>query len=277
MRVGPTGPALFYWSLQGLVLIAVTVSADTRLIVEKGVAARMAHVVEPSIDHLGYRLVRVKVTAQNGCTVQIMAERPDGTMTVEDCETISRALSPLLDVEDPIGTPYHLEISSPGIDRPLVRLSDFDRWSGHDTKIELNQIVEGRRRGRGVLMGTEGEIVLLRRTDSKDGEDPILRFSIRHIDSAWLVLTDDLIRESLRRDKAAREAAGFDDADDEDADIDTDTDTDDDQAWNTAQDAGNSLASGARRMPKPVKRLPSKPKKPVPRKKGPGRFAKPKE
>ena len=93
----------------------MTQPADIRLIVENGVAARMAKVVEPSIEHLGYRLVRVKVSAQNGCTVQIMAERPDGTMTVEDCETVSRTLSPLLDVEDPIGTPYHLEISSPGL------------------------------------------------------------------------------------------------------------------------------------------------------------------
>lgn len=244
--------------------LPVTHSTDTRLIVENGVAARMAKVVEPSIEHLGYRLVRVKVSAQNGCTVQIMAERPDGTMTVEDCETISRTLSPLLDVEDPIGTPYHLEISSPGIDRPLVRLSDFDRWAGQDTKIELSQMVEGRRRGRGVLIGTEGETVVLRRTDVKEGDDPTLRFPIRQIESAWLVLTDDLIRESLRRDKAARQAAGLDDDS-----IDEDDSAETDFAETPSQPAGH--------MPFQPAKQPFKPKKPVPRKKGPGRFAKTKE
>ena len=242
----------------------MTLSADTRLIVENGVAARMAKVVEPSIEHLGYRLVRVKISAQNGCTVQIMAERPDGTMTVEDCETISRTVSPLLDVEDPVGTPYHLEISSPGIDRPLVRLSDFDRWAGHEAKIELNQIVDGRRRGRGILIGTEGEIIVLRRTDVKEGDDPDLRFAIRTIDSAWLVLTDDLIRESLRRDKAAREAAGFDDDDLEDDDFDT------------VDEAEPDTVLAGHKPFQPAKQ-PFKPKKPVPRKKGPGRFAKTKE
>ena len=241
----------------------MTLSADTRLIVENGVAARMAKVVEPSIEHLGYRLVRVKISAQNGCTVQIMAERPDGTMTVEDCETISRTLSPLLDVEDPVGTPYHLEISSPGIDRPLVRLSDFDRWAGHEAKIELNQIVDGRRRGRGILIGTEGEIIILRRTDVKEGDDPDLRFAIRTIDSAWLVLTDDLIRESLRRDKAAREAAGFDD------DME-------DEEFDAADEAETDPVSAGHKPFQPAK-TPFKPKKPVPRKKGPGRFAKTKE
>ena len=243
--------------------LSVTLSADTRLIVENGVAARMAKVVEPSIEHLGYRLVRVKISAQNGCTVQIMAERPDGSMTVEDCETISRTLSPLLDVEDPVGTPYHLEISSPGIDRPLVRLSDFDRWAGHEAKIELSQIVDGRRRGRGILIGTEGETVIVRRTDVKEGDDPDLRFSIRSIESAWLVLTDDLIRESLRRDKAAREAAG----DDEDFD---------DDDFESADDAETETMLEGHKPFQPAK-TPFKPKKPVPRKKGPGRFAKTKE
>ena len=245
----------------------MTHPADIRLIVENGVAARMAKVVEPSIEHLGYRLVRVKVSAQNGCTVQIMAERPDGTMTVEDCETISRTLSPLLDVEDPIGTPYHLEISSPGIDRPLVRLSDFDRWAGHDTKIELSQMVEGRRRGRGLLIGTEGETVILRRTDVKEGDDPELRFPIRQIDSAWLVLTDDLIRESLRRDKAARQAAGLDDDDAGD---------EDEEAFETDETSDQPSVSSGHKHFQPIK-PPFKPKKPVPRKKGPGRFAKIKE
>ena len=110
---------------------------DKRLITETGVAARVAAIIEPVIEGLGFDLVRVKVTEMNGCTVQVMAERPDGTMSVDDCETVSRAISPVLDLEDPIAQAYNLEISSPGIDRPLVRASDFDRWTGYDAKIEL--------------------------------------------------------------------------------------------------------------------------------------------
>jgi len=104
---------------------------DKRLITESGVAARVAAIVEPVIGDLGFDLVRVRVTPTNGCTVQIMAERPDGTMSVADCETVSRAISPVLDLEDPITQAYYLEISSPGIDRPLVRASDFERWTGY--------------------------------------------------------------------------------------------------------------------------------------------------
>ena len=126
----------------------MTQTTEPRLIEETGVAARVARVVEPTIEGIGFRLVRVKISAQNGCTVQIMAERPDGSMNVDDCEKISRALSPVLDVDDPVGVAYHLEISSPGIDRPLVRKSDFDRWAGHEAKIELRQMLAGRKRGR---------------------------------------------------------------------------------------------------------------------------------
>jgi ribosome maturation factor RimP len=231
---------------------------EPRLIDETGVAARVARVVEPTIEGLGYRLVRVKITAQNGCTVQIMAERPDGTMTVDDCEKISRGLSPVLDVDDPVGTAYHLEISSPGIDRPLVRKSDFDRWAGHEAKIELRQMLSGRKRGRGILIGTEGDDVIIRRTDVKPGDDDELRFPIRGIEAAWLVLTDDLIRESLRREKAIREAGG-------------DFDDDDDDLSEDGPDSEPAVEAVAPRF------KPSHPKKPVPRKKGPGRFAKPKE
>ncbi len=110
---------------------------EPRIVTERGTEARIANIVEPAIRGLGYRLVRVKLSAMNGTTLQIMAERPDGTMTVDDCETVSRDLSPLLDVEDPIDRDYHLEVSSPGIDRPLVRRSDFETWGGHLAKIEL--------------------------------------------------------------------------------------------------------------------------------------------
>src|SRR5690349_14385596 len=128
---------------------------EPRIITEPGLPARVAAVAEPVIEQLGYRLVRVKVSAAEGCTVQIMAERPDGSMTVEDCETISRALSPVLDMADPIDRAYRLEISSPGIDRPLVRKSDFDRFAGHLVKIEMEIPVNGRKRFRGEIAGTD--------------------------------------------------------------------------------------------------------------------------
>src|SRR5687768_854913 len=148
---------------------------NERLITETGVAARVATIVEPVIADLGFRLVRVKVSSQNGCTVQIMAEREDGTMTVEDCEAVSRSVSPALDVEDPVGRAYHLELSSPGIDRPLVRRQDFERWAGHEAKIEMAVPVAGRKRFRGLIRGVEGEAVVLEVPDAKEGEEPLAR------------------------------------------------------------------------------------------------------
>src|SRR5947208_15568951 len=113
------------------------IETDPRLVVEQGIAARVAAIAEPVIVDLGLRLVRVRVSGLSGCTVQIMAERADGTMSIEDCESVSRALSPVLDVADPIERAYRLEISSPGLDRPLVRRSDFERAAGHAAKIEM--------------------------------------------------------------------------------------------------------------------------------------------
>lgn len=176
---------------------------DGRLIVEQGTAARVAAIAEPVIEGLGYRLVRVKISGQNGCTVQIMAERPDGTMTVEGCEAISRALSPVLDVEDPIDRAYRLEISSPGIDRPLVRRSDFDRSAGHLVKIEMAVMVAGRKRFRGVILGSEGDAARIRRDDAAEGENPEVALAIDDMADARLVITDALVAESLRRSKAA--------------------------------------------------------------------------
>src|ERR687895_1484789 len=120
--------------------------SERRLIVEQGVAARIAAIAEPVLTGLGYRLVRVRISGLAGCTVQIMAERPDGSMTIEDCEAVSRTLSPVLDVADPIERAYRLEVSSPGIDRPLVRRSDFERYAGHLVKIELAVPLQGRKR-----------------------------------------------------------------------------------------------------------------------------------
>jgi ribosome maturation factor RimP len=180
----------------------MTNERDNRLITESGVAARVAAIVEPVIEDLGFNLVRVRVTGQNGCTVQIMAERPDGTMSVTDCEAVSRAISPVLDLEDPIATAYHLEISSPGIDRPLVRASDFERWSGYEAKVEMAVPVEGRKRFRGFLRGAENGMLVIELPDVKEGLEPIARVPLTDIGEAHLVLTDELIRESLRRGTA---------------------------------------------------------------------------
>jgi ribosome maturation factor RimP len=174
---------------------------EPRLITEPGRAARVAAIAQPVLAELGYRLVRVRVSGSAGCTVQIMAERPDGTMSVEDCEAASRALSPVLDVTDPIEGPYRLEISSPGIDRPLVRRSDFDRYAGHIAHIEMLAPVDGRRRFRGELVGAEGECARLRCGEPGTSENPEILLRIEDVMEARLVLTDALISESLRRSK----------------------------------------------------------------------------
>ena len=177
--------------------------AEPRLVVEPGVAARVSAVAGPVLQGMGYRLVRIKISAEAGCTVQIMAERPDGTMQIEDCEAISRALSPVLDVADPIDRAYRLEISSPGIDRPLVRRSDFERYAGHLVKVDMAVAHDGRKRFRGLLAGCEGDAVRLHRDDIRAGEDADVMLVIEDIADARLVLTDELIAESMRRGKVA--------------------------------------------------------------------------
>ncbi|HET7717904.1 MAG TPA: ribosome maturation factor RimP [Bauldia sp.] len=173
---------------------------EPRIVTERGTEARIANAIEPTIVGLGYRLVRVKLSAMNGTTLQIMAERPDGTMTVDDCEILSRDLSPVLDVEDPIDRAYHLEVSSPGIDRPLVRRSDFVEWGGHLAKIELDQPLNGRKRFRGKLAGVEGDAVRVALDAPVEGET-FAMVPLDAIHEAKLVLTDELIKESLRRQK----------------------------------------------------------------------------
>lgn len=176
---------------------------EPRLIVEPGLAARVAAVAEPVLQGMGYRLVRIKVSGETGTTVQVMAERPDGTMNIDDCEAISRALSPVLDVADPIDRAYRLEISSPGIDRPLVRRTDFERHLGHVAKIEMAVAEHGRKRFRGTLIAVEGDMLRLRRDDAKADEPAEVLLGIDRFGEARLVLTDALIAESLRRGKAA--------------------------------------------------------------------------
>src|SRR5579883_879386 len=176
---------------------------EPRLIAESGTAARVAALAEPVLESLGLRLVRVRVSGQDGCTVQVMAERGDGTLQIEECEAVSRALSPVLDAADPIDRAYRLEISSPGIDRPLVRRSDFERFSGHLAKIEMAVAHGGRKRFRGTLAGVEGDAVRLRRDDVGAEEDPDILLALEDIAEARLVLTDELIAESMRRGKKA--------------------------------------------------------------------------
>jgi ribosome maturation factor RimP len=181
--------------------------AEPRLVTEPGAAARVSAVAAPVLQGMGYRLVRIKVSGEAGCTVQIMAERPDGTMLIEDCEAISKALSPVLDVADPIQRAYRLEISSPGIDRPLVRRSDFERHAGYLVKIDMAVPHQGRKRFRGTLGGIEGGAVRLHRDDVRAGEDVDVMLAMEDIADARLVLTDELIAESMRRGKAAEREA----------------------------------------------------------------------
>ena len=186
--------------------------ADQRLAREQGPAARVAALAEPVLVDMGFQLVRVKMF---GSTVQIMAERPDGTFTIDDCESFSRAFSPLLDVADIISSKYHLEISSPGIDRPLVRAHDFETWAGHDVKIEMAVPQAGRKRFRGALEGFhEGEVRLFI-DNPEGGKEPLLvGLPFGDIGEANLVLTDPLIEAA----KARLPAKGYGDG----AEIDED-------------------------------------------------------
>ena len=189
---------------------------EPRLITETGIDARVAAIVEPVINGLGYQLVRVKLSGQNGLTLQIMAEKPDGTMTVQDCEILSTAISPVLDVEDPIDKMYHLEMSSPGIDRPMVRKGDFSRWSGHLLKCETSVMVDGRKRFRGKILGVTEEGFTLERDAPAYGEEPQVVIPFSALAEGRLILTDDLIRDALKADKDARAAAANQNNEDED-------------------------------------------------------------
>jgi ribosome maturation factor RimP len=171
---------------------------------EVGLAAKVAAIIEPALESSGYRLVRVVISGAEGKTVQVMAERADGTMMIEDCEAVSREISPLLDVHDPIAGAYRLEVSSPGIDRPLVRPSDFEDWAGHEAKIELSEPIEGRKRFRGVLEGyADGEVRI--EADLGEAGRQVIGLPLSLVGEAKLVLTDELIREALRRAKKSNE------------------------------------------------------------------------
>jgi len=184
---------------------------EPRLIVDHGVARRVGQIAAPVLRDLDLRLVRVKISAADGATVQVMAERADGTMSVDDCERASVALSPALDVEDPFSQPYRLELSSPGIDRPLVRISDFERAVGHEARIEMAAPVGARKRFRGLIEAVSPAGALtkasLRLPGEDDAEGALFELPLADMAEARLVLTEDLIRATLRREKALKKLA----------------------------------------------------------------------
>jgi len=171
------------------------------LIAKTAIDRRLAEIVGPVIEGLGFELVRIRLMGGKTRTLQIMADRPDGGIIVEDCATISTAVSAVLDVEDPVEDNYILEVSSPGIDRPLTRLKDFDMWQGYEARIETTELIDGRRRFKGDLMGTEGDEVLIEIEDGAEKVTIGLKFD--WLSEAKLILTDDLIAEMLRQRKAS--------------------------------------------------------------------------
>lgn len=178
-------------------------AGEARFVKEDGTAGQVADLAEPVAQDIGLRLVRVKISGRDGGTVQIMAERPGGELTIEECALFSRRLSPLLDVHDPFSGGYRLEISSPGIDRPLVRRSDFEAYAGLEAKIELRELLEGRRRFRGVLGGLSGDAVRLTLPPDEHGDTQLVAVPIALIGEAKLVASEAVIRSDLSRRKEA--------------------------------------------------------------------------
>lgn len=167
------------------------------LIAKAAIDRRVMEIIDPVITDMGYELVRVRLMSGKSATLQIMAQKPDGTIEVDDCAKISTAVSAVLDVEDPVVDAYTLEVSSPGIDRPLTRLKDFDLWKGYEAKIETEELIDGRRRFKGELAGVEGNEVLI------EIEEGTIGLQFEWLSDAKLVLTDELIREVLRNRKDA--------------------------------------------------------------------------
>ncbi|MCF6199648.1 MAG: ribosome maturation factor RimP [Hyphomicrobiaceae bacterium] len=187
---------------------------EPRFISENGQAGRIAALAEPVIEALGFRLVRVTVSNRDGGTLQIMAERADGQIDVNELAKISRDLSPLLDAHDIISDRYFMEVSSPGIDRPLVRPGDFKKWVGYEAKIKLTQAIEGQKRFRGFIEGFENNEILLRAPVGTSKTEEILGFAPALIEEAKLVMTDALIKAAM-----AGKAAQSPDTDIEDTGI----------------------------------------------------------
>ena len=196
------------------------------LIAKTAIDRRLASIITPTIEGLGYELVRVRLMGGRTHILQIMADRPEGGINVDDCAKISTAVSAVLDEEDPIAENYTLEVSSPGIDRPLTRQKDFDTWEGYEARLETSELIDGRRRFKGFLAGTEGDEVLI--SIDERGETLTIGLKFEWLSDAKLILTDDLIAEMLRQRK---ESGAFDGADfDESAvdEVEADDEDDDD-------------------------------------------------
>jgi ribosome maturation factor RimP len=188
------------------------------LIAKSAIDRRLAEIITPTIEGLGFELVRVRLMGGKTATLQIMADRPEGGIIVDECARISTAVSAVLDVEDPIADNYHLEVSSPGIDRPLTRLKDFDMWADYEARVETTELIDGRRRFKGTLRGTEGDEVLI---EIEEGGEPLtIGLQFEWMSDAKLILTDDLIAEMLRQKKAnpAFDAAEFDEIEETEGD-----------------------------------------------------------
>jgi Uncharacterized protein conserved in bacteria len=202
---------------------------EKRYIKETGLEARIARIVEPVANGLGFSLVRVKITPENGTTLQIMAEDQNGRFTIMDCEALSKDLSPVLDVEDPIDREYHLEVSSPGIDRPLVRRRDYERFVGHEAKVELADLVNGRKRFRGLIKAVDDEAVTITLPDAPGGTDPDHRLLLANIAEAKLVMTDKLFEMARQEqeqnpiDDDETETVEYADVDSDDEDVSKET------------------------------------------------------
>ncbi|MEZ5854783.1 MAG: ribosome maturation factor RimP [Hyphomicrobiaceae bacterium] len=230
-----------FWDIEELEIMEISdrtdiVSApsnEARFIQETGAAAGIAALVEPVLVDMGYRLVLVRILQGQGMIVEIMAERPDGTMTIEDCRSVSLGLSPVLDVHDPVSGSYRLQISSPGIDRPLVRPSDFNQWAGFEAKIELKELIDGRRRFRGILEGFEDGEIRIEVDLGKDAGLQVLGLPLALVEDARLMLTDDLVRESLRRTKQLMQQSG------READLEDEAGTGEGEATAGLGDAGS--------------------------------------
>ena len=191
------------------------------LIAKTAMDARIAGIIAPVIEDMGFELVRVRLMGGDHKTLQVMAERPGGGIDVDECAEISNALSAVLDVEDPISDPYALEVSSPGIDRPLTRLKDFDAYEGYEARVETAELIDGRKRFRGVLAGIEGDEVLI--NIEQGGEDVTVGLKFDWLADAKLVLTDDLIKAML---KARKDAGPLDETQYDDIETETGSEED---------------------------------------------------
>ena len=210
---------------------------EKRYIKETGLEQRIARIVEPVANDLGYSLVRIKITQENGMTLQIMAEDGNGRFAITDCERLSKDVSPVLDVEDPIDREYHLEVSSPGIDRPLVRARDFATYIGHEAKIELSDLLDGRRRFRGIIKAADADSVTITLPDVPTGTDPDFKLPLTLLAEAKLVMTDALMNMA----QVDQEEFPLDD----DEDIETVELTPDDPEADTAEDAAGHHSTAA--------------------------------